>query len=128
MPPAKPTSDNWLLFLPENEFHEIGLLFSYYLIRLSGRKVIYLGSNVPFPSITTAVKEIKPDILLFFLVHRDSPENLQKYCDQLVKEFKGKMIYLAGNEKLLVSLKTQKKLELLSSIETLEQKLSGIFV
>ena len=43
LPPSKATADKWLLFLQENEFHEIGLLFACYLIRLSGRQVIYLG-------------------------------------------------------------------------------------
>ena len=70
LPPSKPESDSWLLFLPENEFHEVGLLLAHYLIRLSGKKVIYLGGNVPTQSVITAVKEISCDNLLLFLVHR----------------------------------------------------------
>ena len=51
LPPAKASADKWLLFLQENEFHEIGLLFACYLIRLSGRQVIYLGPDVPLSSL-----------------------------------------------------------------------------
>ena len=55
LPPSNATADKWLLFLQENEFHEIGLLFACYLIRLSGRQVIYLGPDVPFSSLVAAI-------------------------------------------------------------------------
>jgi len=122
LPPPTSSADNWLLFLPENEFHEIGLLLANYLIRLSGRKVIYLGTNVPFQSITSAVEQIKPDNLLLFMVHNDVPENLKNYFNQLVKIFNGQ-IYLAANEKLTTQFKSNKKIHLLQNISVLEQRL-----
>ena len=39
-------SDTWVLFLPENEFHEIGLLVSHLILKLNGYNVIYLGANL----------------------------------------------------------------------------------
>ena len=83
LPPAKSSRNSWLLFLPENEFHEIGLLFSHYLIRQAGKKVIYLGSNVPFETLIDAVEKITPGHLLFFLVHHNTPEYSQGYLDSL---------------------------------------------
>ena len=38
----------YLLFLPEGELHEIGLLFAHYLLKRFGYNVVYLGQNVPF--------------------------------------------------------------------------------
>lgn len=38
----------FLLFLPEGEWHEIGLLFASYLIKDAGHRVIYLGQSVPY--------------------------------------------------------------------------------
>ena len=35
-----------LLFLPEGEHHELGILFMYYLLKTRGVKVLYLGANV----------------------------------------------------------------------------------
>ena len=122
LPPPTSSPDTWLLLLPENEFHEIGLLLGNYLIRLSGRKVIYLGTNVPFESITVAVQQTKPDNLLLFIVHNELPEGLKSYCNQLVKIFNGQ-IYLAVNKKLITHLKTIKKIQLLQNIQSLEQKL-----
>ncbi|HNS47584.1 MAG TPA: MerR family transcriptional regulator, partial [Bacteroidales bacterium] len=41
---VKPARDSkrFILFLPENELHELGLLFYSYLVRKSGHKIIYL--------------------------------------------------------------------------------------
>ncbi|MGB5171290.1 MerR family transcriptional regulator [Eudoraea sp.] len=42
----------FVLFLPENEIHEIGLLFINYEIILRGYKTIYLGQTMPLESLT----------------------------------------------------------------------------
>jgi DNA-binding transcriptional MerR regulator len=122
LPPPPSSPDTWLLLLPENEFHEIGLLLANYLIRLSGRKVIYLGTNVPLQSIAVAVQQTKPHNLLLFIVHNDLPGELKDYCNRLKKLFNGK-IYLAANEKLGKYLKGHNKIHLLPNIQALEQNL-----
>ena len=71
-------SDTWLCFLPEDEFHEMGLLFANWLIRSKGHKVIYLGSNVPVASLLQAVKATKCTHMLTFLVKNNSVENYQE--------------------------------------------------
>ncbi len=123
LPPAKSVLNSWLLFLPENEFHEIGLLFAHYLIRLSGKKVIYLGANVPLDSLKTAVEDILPAHLLFFLVHHDMPADSQKYLDTLSKSFRKTKIHLSGNPKLITQLKTGKGVNWIQSVEVLEKQL-----
>lgn len=40
-----------LLFLPEGEHHELGLLFMYYLLKNRGIRVLYLGANVPMKDV-----------------------------------------------------------------------------
>lgn len=46
----------FVLFLPENEIHEIGLLYLNYEITLQGFKAIYLGASVPHDSLATLKK------------------------------------------------------------------------
>lgn len=123
LPPAKSISDTWLLFLPENEFHEIGLLFAHYLIRYSRQKVIYLGGNVPLQSISAAVKDIKPANLLLFLVHYDLPENTEAYLNELNKRFSKQKIYISGNQKLIDQLKCGRKINWLKHVNDLERLL-----
>ncbi len=52
-----------LLFLPEGEYHELGLLFIYYLLKKKGLKCIYTGCNTPMNDIEYLVKLKKPDYL-----------------------------------------------------------------
>jgi len=120
-----PESDTWLLFLPENEFHEVGLLYAHLVIRLSGKKVIYLGSNLPVESVISAVGDIKPDNLLMFLVHYDLPEQIQKKLEKLNTSFSGNKIYLAGNNKLISQINLNSNMEYLQSIESLEVVLNS---
>lgn len=120
-----PESENWLLFLPENEFHEVGLLYAHLVIRLSGKKVIYLGSNLPVESVISAVRDIEPDNLLMFLVHYDLPEQIQTNLNKLNNSFTGNKIYLAGNNKLISQIHLNSNMEYLQSIESLEVVLNS---
>lgn len=117
-------SETWLLFLPENEFHELALLYANFLIRLSGRKVIYLGSNVPCEFLNFAINETKPIKLLMFLIHYDSVAQIQKNLNDLISYFTENTIYLAGNQKLISRLKCPENIKYLHSVEDLEQLLS----
>jgi MerR family transcriptional regulator, light-induced transcriptional regulator len=55
-----PSSKSLLLFLPEGEFHELGLLFAYYLLKSRGVQVLYLGANVPAKDLEFVVKAKTP--------------------------------------------------------------------
>lgn len=116
-------SETWLLFLPENEFHELALLYAHLLIRLTGQKVIYLGSNVPFESLKIAIKETNPTKLLMFLIHYDTVDQIQKNLEYLNACYTEKTIYLAGNQKLISGLKYPKNIKCLHSVEDLEKLL-----
>jgi len=53
-----------LFYLPEGEFHEIGMLYYSYLARKAKFEVLYLGSSVPFRDLIT-MDEIRPFKILF---------------------------------------------------------------
>ncbi|MFN9999764.1 MAG: B12-binding domain-containing protein, partial [bacterium] len=50
-----------LLFLPENEHHELGLLYLNYMLKSRGIQTIYLGANVPLSDLEFVVQIKKPD-------------------------------------------------------------------
>lgn len=120
LPPAGKGAEKWVLFLRENEFHEIGLLFTSYLLRLSGRQVLYLGADLPLESLQNLIKQIKPDYLLFFLVHNEVPGEVNQYTTDLRKIFPGKRIFVAADESLLTQLNIQGRIQGLRSVEELE--------
>jgi hypothetical protein len=62
-----------VLFLPEGEHHELGLLFLYYLLKRRGIKVIYLGANVPMSDVENVVEVINPDMAFIHLTSACRP-------------------------------------------------------
>src|SRR5690606_22249604 len=76
--PAK-TNKTWLLYLPEDEYHEMGLLFSQYVLKQKGHQVVYLGASVPLSTLGFAIERINPSYLLLFFVHYNLPENINVY-------------------------------------------------
>lgn len=123
LPLPKPGSLSWILFLPENEFHETGLLLAHYLIRLSGQKVVNLGANIPDSSLRKADKEVKPDNVLMFLVRHDLSGNINKYLERLNRDLKVKKIFVAGDQRMTSQLKSFKKVIFLGSADELDQQL-----
>ncbi len=58
--PTIPIKKPVVLFLPENEFHELGLLFVNYLFKKRGIVTYYIGGNVPINSIEKLIAVKKP--------------------------------------------------------------------
>jgi DNA-binding transcriptional MerR regulator len=124
LPAINTVQDSWLLFLPEDEYHEIGLLFSAYLIQLSGHKVFYIGSSVPFDCLTTIVKETNVQNLLCFIVIRRKEEQLKKISEKLSKSFPSANSYIAVNPEWLKKLKDKPNLKYLHAVTDLEKYLT----
>ena len=57
----------FVLFLPEGEYHELGLLYVYYLLRKQGLSALYLGANVPLKDLDYVVQVKKPAYLYLHL-------------------------------------------------------------
>jgi len=68
-----------LVFLPEGEHHELGVLFTYYLFKSRGIKVIYLGSNVPLKDVEYVATLKKPDFLYSHLTSVAHNFNFEKF-------------------------------------------------
>jgi MerR family transcriptional regulator, light-induced transcriptional regulator len=85
-----------LLFLPEGEHHEIGLLFVCYLLRSRGVHVIYLGANVPLNDVEYVVKLKKPDYLFSHLTSVTHKFNFDKFLAGVTKTFTGTQMIISG--------------------------------
>lgn len=68
-----------VLFLPEGEFHELGLLYVYYLLKNNGVKVLYLGADVPIADLDFIVQAKKPDYLYTHLTAVANNFNIEKF-------------------------------------------------
>jgi len=120
LPMASEQKPAWILFLPEDEFHDIGLLFSFYLLRMHGHRVIYLGNNVPFESLKDAVKDIAPKHLLLFLVRHRPSEEIAEYLHLLESTFRGLKIHVSGSPQLLESIEPGRNTDWIRDISGFE--------
>lgn len=114
---------SWLLFLPEDEAHDIPLLFASYLLRSSGFKVIYLGERVPIESLKAAYNYHKVNHLLLFMVRQRPVLQANAYLAELASSFGEAAIYLAGNSRLIKDLSLAEKVTWFSNIAQFKQLL-----
>jgi DNA-binding transcriptional MerR regulator len=84
----KTKNTKWLLFMPEHDHHDLGLLISSYVLKSVGMNVTFLGADVPFDNLKQAYDVLNPSHLLLFVVARHkkgSIEELQKNLSQHMK-------------------------------------------
>ncbi|MDT8402024.1 MAG: MerR family transcriptional regulator [Bacteroidales bacterium] len=86
-----------LLFLPENELHEIGLLFYTYITRKSGHDVLYLGPQTPLDSVRKLIKTWKADILVTASSSGFSGISNDEYILTLSGAFRDQLIIVSGD-------------------------------
>jgi hypothetical protein len=76
-----------LLFLPEGEHHELGLLYVYYLLKTHGIKVLYLGADVPLKDVEYVCEHKQPDYLYTHLTGIVGNFSLEKFLGQVTQRF-----------------------------------------
>jgi len=89
-------SKSFLLFLPEGEFHELGLIYYHYILRKNHYKVYYLGETVPYDGLVEISKLKNIDYLLTSFVTAISEESAQNYLNKISKQFLNSTIYITG--------------------------------
>ena len=88
----------YILYLPENELHEITLLFSSYLIKSRNNKVIYLGQNVPHEDLVNIYLDHNPDFILTVLTSNPTQDQIQAHIYKLSESFKNSTILVSGHQ------------------------------
>ncbi|MFZ9939738.1 MAG: MerR family transcriptional regulator [Bacteroidia bacterium] len=86
----------YLLFLPEGEFHELGLLFAHFVIRSRGHETIYLGANVPYGDLKTVYATYKPQVIMCILTSAQADMTASEYLNQLQTDFPNAQIMASG--------------------------------
>jgi DNA-binding transcriptional MerR regulator len=84
-----------LIFLPEGEMHELGLLFYHFLIRKAGYRTYYLGQNVPHEDLLSVYKVHQPDYMLTSIIS-NLPIPIEMYLERLANDFQETKILASG--------------------------------
>jgi DNA-binding transcriptional MerR regulator len=86
----------FVLFLPEEEFHELGLLYVYYLLRKRQIPVIYLGANVPIKDVEYILNSKYPSHAYIHLVGLPYRFNFQRFLNTLGQKASHTRIFVSG--------------------------------
>jgi DNA-binding transcriptional MerR regulator len=114
-----PSGKKYLLFLPEGELHEIGLLFANYVIRARNNKVVYLGQSLPFRELEFAYKLHKPDSIFASITSSPSNHEVQPYVDKLANAFPDAHLLFTGYQVVGQDIRTPPNTTIVNNVEDL---------
>ncbi len=93
----KNKNSKFLLFLPEGEMHEIGLLLANYMIREKGCQTIYLGQNVPIEDVIQVCDSFEPDYIYTYITIVRAEDELKAFFDKLSNAVKKGKVLISGH-------------------------------
>jgi DNA-binding transcriptional MerR regulator len=85
-----------LLFLPEGERNELGLLYVYYLLKFHGAGVIYLGADISLTDVEFVCRQKHPDFIYTHLTGVAGNFSLEKFLSQVNLQIPGIPLVLSG--------------------------------
>ena len=123
----KPDTKTFVLFLPLNEIHDIGLLFINYELLSRGYHTIYLGENVPIEDLNLINILYDNVTYISYFTVKPNPEDVGNYLTKLYTE----VIENTTNSVRLIGprfkgskpKKTPKKMKIFDSIKKLVKDL-----
>ncbi len=111
----------FVLYLPDNEIHEIGLLFLNYEIVLKGYKTIYLGQTMPLDSLSDLHKFYENLHFLSYFTVEPNKDKIDRYIADFRKEVnaeKNAKLWILGRQTEFISPKSlSDDIRIFSSIE-----------
>lgn len=117
----------FVLYLPENEIHDIGLLYLNYELINKGYHTIYLGQNTPIKSLKDLL-DFFDDItfISYFTVKPEAkliPKYIEEFNNSLLKTEKINLYLLGHRVSSISNVKLPKNITLFNSIESLTDNL-----
>ncbi|CAM3869940.1 MerR family transcriptional regulator [Flavobacterium cucumis] len=93
----------FVLFLPSNEIHELGLMYLNYEILLNGYQSIYLGESVPVDSLIDLKNYFEKITFVSYFTVEPKQDEINDY----IKEFHEKIIKDSQHEAFLIGRMTE---------------------
>ncbi|HKJ80002.1 MAG TPA: MerR family transcriptional regulator [Prolixibacteraceae bacterium] len=85
-----------LFFLPENEMHELSLLFYAYMAKKLGYNVIYLGQFVPYEDLLKIQEKVEVEHVFTAFINSIEKEELEQYLVDLKNLFDKQKVFITG--------------------------------
>lgn len=80
------TEKVFVLSLPMNELHELGLMYVNYETLLRGYKTIYLGESMPIENLKDLKKHFESIVFVSYLTIQPDKDSVNDYVNQMIHE------------------------------------------
>ncbi len=120
------TDKVFVLSLPMNEMHELGLMYLNYETLLHGYKTIYLGESVPIDSLTDLKTHFNSIVFVSYLTVQPDKDAINDYVDEMITELEGENIELWFIGRMVEYIKEDRfksKIKIFQSISELSEQL-----
>ncbi|SRX75131.1 MerR family transcriptional regulator [Aequorivita antarctica] len=116
------------LYLPFKEIHEIGLLYANYELLSAGFKTVYLGANIPMPSLKHILKAKTKVIFVTYFTLLPENDNLQKYINDFQNEVctKGSSELWVLGSKASKNIKNSKNIKLFKEVKSFTDQVDSL--
>lgn len=94
LPPK--TNPRIVLFLPESELHEIGLLFFHYVVKKEGFRTYYLGQTVPYEDLKAICSIHKPCYIITQLTSVPPASEVQNFLNTICRDLPESVVLASG--------------------------------
>lgn len=94
--PQAPPEETFLVFSLPGDLHEIGLLFSHFLIRRYGYRSIYLGASIPFEDLEKITETIPVKWIVVQSLSSNEPGQDIRLLEKLRSMFRNSTIITGG--------------------------------
>lgn len=120
------TDKTFVLYLPEGEIHEIGLLYLNYEIVLHGYKSIYLGQSIPMDNLGELIGFVDNICFVSYFTVAPEKEKIEKYIEGLSqtisKQIGTKVLLLGRQTQLLDDRNLPSNIQTFNSIDQLVEE------
>jgi DNA-binding transcriptional MerR regulator len=114
-----------VLFLPDGEYHELGLLYVHYLLKLKGVNIIYLGADVPVSELEYVCELKRPRYLYTHLTSLPTRFNFEKYLSHFHQRITSTPLMISGNVTRSYMKKVPDGINFLKSLEEVIDQLAA---
>lgn len=116
----------FVLFLPLNEIHELGLMYLNYEVILNGYKSIYLGESVPIDSLKDMKKYFDNIVYVSYMTVEPNQDSIDNYLKEIHKEIledENAELWILGRITEHIKTDSLSKIRIFNSINELSKEL-----
>jgi len=114
-----------LFFLREDEYHELGLLYSNYLASHAGLRCVYLGQNLPFGDLANLLNNSEFDFVCTSFISAIEKPEIEQYLANLSLVFNKNKILVAGRQLAIHKPKLPSNVVVVKSSNEFLKKIAG---